>query len=404
MTRSAGGKSSSGPMAAILSPLMATAASKTSEAVTILPPRTTVSTRGGPLIGFGLLWSTSVGGRASSRKRSSVRLLLRHGLKERGVVLGLAAPEEVPALAHGGHLVKIDARDDQLIARGGGLGQHLAHGIDDAGAADQLHAVLHAGLGDADHEARVGVGAGAQAELVEIEGEGGDGGVVAVQDDLGALEGERAIALGVPAVLAHRDTHLGAAGVEDLVARVAVGEVVGLVDLGEAVRGLGAGKVDLPESPDDPAVAVGQERGVEVLAVGLLAEADVDGDPGLLGAAKEGLEGLGRDLRLEELIEVLADLLGEIRRERHLGIGDELDALGFGLIEQREHALDDFLPAAALLVGTQLGGGDGDDASHELSPLRGSQQPTRSRRAWRPLRGPTASSPAREPRTPPSSA
>src|SRR5438477_12474150 len=108
MTRSAGGKSSSGPMAAILSPLMATAASKTSEAVTILPPRTTVSTSGGPLIGFGLLWSTSVGGRASSRKRSSVLLILRHGLMERCVVLGLSVPEEVPTLAQRGLLVRFD--------------------------------------------------------------------------------------------------------------------------------------------------------------------------------------------------------------------------------------------------------------------------------------------------------
>ena len=46
ITRSAGGSSASGPIAAILSPSMAMAASKTSVEVTIRPPRTIVSTRG----------------------------------------------------------------------------------------------------------------------------------------------------------------------------------------------------------------------------------------------------------------------------------------------------------------------------------------------------------------------
>src|SRR5215831_11139318 len=134
MTRSAGGRRSSGPMAAILSPLMATAVSTISDAVTTLPPRTMVSTRGG---------------RASpSLRLSSVGLLLGHGLEEGAVVLGLATPEEVPALAHRRHLVEIDARDDQLVARGGGLGEDLPLRADDARAADQLHAVLDARLGD----------------------------------------------------------------------------------------------------------------------------------------------------------------------------------------------------------------------------------------------------------------
>src|SRR5690348_6027242 len=114
MTRSAGGRRFSGPMAAILSPLMATAVSTMSEAVTTLPPRTTVSTRGVLVIARSPGWGTMHSRRASSSLRpSSMRLLLRHGLEQRAVVLGLATAEEVPALAHRRHLIEIDARDDE---------------------------------------------------------------------------------------------------------------------------------------------------------------------------------------------------------------------------------------------------------------------------------------------------
>src|SRR5262252_8553192 len=354
-------------MAAILSPLMATAVSRISDAVTTLPPRTMVSTRGAPagLIAIAPACRTTRGGRAaSSRRLSSVGLLLGHGLEEGAVVLGLATPEEVPALADRRHLVEIDARDDQLVARGGGLDEDLPLRADDARAADQLHAVLDARLGDAHHEASVGVGACPHAELVQIEGEGGDGRVVADEDELRALQGEGAVALGITPVLADGDAYLGATGVEDLVARVAVGEVVRLVDLRKTVRLASAGKVDLSERPAERACGVGEEGGVEVLAVGLLAEARMHGDARLLGAAKQGLERLGRHLRLEELVEVLPDLLGEVRGERHLRIGDQLHPLLLRLLEKGEHALDDLLPARAFVVGAHLGSGDDDVAGH----------------------------------------
>src|SRR5215471_8330527 len=319
MTRSAGGKRFSGPMAAILSPLMATAVSTTSEAVTTLPPRTMVSTRAAPcgLIAIAPAWRTTRGGRASSSLRlSSVGLLLGHGLEQAAVVLRLAPPEQVPALTHRRHLIEVDARDDELVARGGGLGEELPLWADDARAADQLHAVLDARLGDAHHEAGVRIGACPHAELVQIEGQGGDGRVVADEDQLRALQGEGAVALGIASVLADGDAHLGATGVEDLVARVAVGEVVRLVDLREAIRLPSARKVDLPERAAERARAVGEKGGVEVLAVGLLAEAHVHGDARLLGTPEQGFERLGRHLRLEELVEVLANLLGEVRGER----------------------------------------------------------------------------------------
>src|ERR1700730_5737470 len=217
ITRSAGGRRSSGPIAAILSPLMATAVSRMSEAVTTLPPRTMVSTWGALVIVIAPGSKSMRCGRASSGLcPSSVRLLLGHGLQERGVVLRLTTAEEVPALAHRRHLVEIDARDDQLVARGGGLGEHLTLGVDDAGAADQLHAVLDAGLCDADHEAGIRVGARAHAELVEVERQRRDRRVVADQDDLGALERQRTVALGVTAVLGDGDADLCGAGVEDL--------------------------------------------------------------------------------------------------------------------------------------------------------------------------------------------
>src|SRR3989454_1159692 len=385
ITRAAGGRSDSGPIATIVSPLMATAASKTSEPVTTRPPRTIVSTvigagAAGPghIVG-GVPWARrgSVGARAAGpehsvgglrpgrrgrgrpgRERSSVRLLLGHGLEEVPVVLWLTPAEEVPALADREHLVEVDPRHDQLVAVRRGAGEHLAQRADDRAPRDQLHAVLDARLGNADHEAEVRVRARTETELVEVERERRAWRVVADENDLRALERKRAIALWVAAILADRDPDPGAGGVEDLVARVAVGEVVGLEDLGEAVGGLGTGEVDLAERPAESAVPIGEERRVEVFPPRLLAEAHMHRDPRLGRAAQEWLERLRRHFGLEELIEVGADLLGEVRRERHLGIGDQLDAFSDRLGEQAQHALDNLLAACALIIRAHLGGGD----------------------------------------------
>jgi hypothetical protein len=143
-----------------------------------------------------------------------------------------------------------------------------------------------------------------------------------------------------------------------------VGEVVRLVHLGEAVGRFRPRQVDLPERPAEPAVAVGEERGIEVLAVGLLAEAHVHRHAGLGGAAQQRLERLGGHLVLEELVEVRADLLREIGRQRHLGIRDQLDLVLDGQVQQGEHALDDLLPAHPLVVRAHLRGGDLDVACH----------------------------------------
>src|SRR5207244_5783651 len=289
---------------------------------------------------------------------SSVRLPLCDWFQQAPVVLRLAPAEEVPALADGDHLIEIDPRHHQLVAARGRAGEHLAERVDDRAPGDQLHVVLDARLGDAHDEAEVRVGARPETELVQVERQRRGGRVVSDENDLGTLEREAAIALGVAAVLADRDPDPGAGGIEDLVARVAVGEVVGLEDLGEAVGGLRAGQVDLAEGPAESAVPIGEERGVEVFPPRLLAEAHMHRDPRLGRAAQEWLERLRRHFRLEELVEVGADLLGEVRRERHLGIGDQHDAFSDRLGEQAQHALDNLLAACALVIRAHLGGGD----------------------------------------------
>src|SRR6266480_3549647 len=302
---------------------------------------------------------------------SSVRLPLGDWREEAPVVLRPAPAEEVPALPDGDHLLEVDPRRHELVTRRRGASEDLAERADDGAPRDQLDAVLDARLGDTHDEAEVRVGARPEAELVEVERQGRDGRVVADENDLGALEREGAVALRVAAVLADRDPDLGAGGVEDPVARVAVGEVVGLEDLGEPVRGLRAGQVDLAKRPAEASVPVGEERRVEVLSLGFLAEAHVHRDPRLGRAGEERLERLGRHLGLEELVEVGADLLGEVRRERHLRVGDQLDALPRRLGEQTQHPLDDLLAAGALVVGAQLRGGDLYMARHDDSlPFR----------------------------------
>src|SRR5262249_26607218 len=127
-------------------------------------------------------------------------------------------------------------------------------------------------------------------------------------------------------------------------------------------------QMDLAEHARQSPVTIGEQRGVEVFPVGLLTEADVHGDARLGRLTQERLERLWRNVRLEELVVVLADALREIRRQCHLGIGDDLDALVDGLLEQGEHAFDDGLAWRAVLVRAHLRGGDLDMAWHKDPP------------------------------------
>ena len=122
--------------------------------------------------------------------------------------------------------------------------------------------------------------------------------------------------------------------------------------------------MDLAVRPDQRAGLVGQQRRVEVAAPGLLAEADVDGDALLPGAAQHRLQRLGRHLVLEELIVVVADALGEVRRQRHLRVGDQVDLLGDRLLEEHEHPIDDLVPTGALVDRPHLGRRDFHLARH----------------------------------------
>src|SRR5437879_6861160 len=119
MTRSAGGRNSSGASATMRPLLIATDASTTSLAVTTRPPLTIRSTaraliclRGGPRHGPprpptpGASRETPAAPRPCARP--SVRLLLGDGLQQRPRVLRLAAGGEVPAPAHRRPLVQVD--------------------------------------------------------------------------------------------------------------------------------------------------------------------------------------------------------------------------------------------------------------------------------------------------------
>src|ERR687887_428229 len=157
ITRAAGGRCASGPIATIVSPSMATAASKTSEPVTTRPPRTIVST---PVIVTGAARpAQSVGGVPWARRgcvrpgavASSVRLAFGDGPEQVPVVVRLASAEEVPALPDGDDLIEVDPRHDQLVAVRGGLREDLAERADDRAPGDELDAVLDACLGDPHH-------------------------------------------------------------------------------------------------------------------------------------------------------------------------------------------------------------------------------------------------------------
>src|SRR3989442_14397952 len=83
--------------------------------------------------------------------------------------------------------------------------------------------------------------------------------------------------------------------------------------------------------------------------------------------------GLRWHLGLEELVEVLADALGEVRRQRHLRIDDQLDVVARRRVEERPHPLDDRLSRRAVLVRAHLIAGGLEISWHVVVLLRASR-------------------------------
>src|SRR5262249_29579854 len=71
----------------------------------------------------------------------------------------------------------------------------------------------------------------------------------------------------------------------------------------------------------------------------------------------------------EELVVVLADALGKVRRQRHLRVHDQLDAVARRGLEERQHALDDRLARRAVLIGPHLSGADLEPPGHRDPPV-----------------------------------
>ena len=170
------------------------------------------------------------------------------------------------------------------------LGDDLAVRIDDAASAEQRVAVLDAAFRGRDHEGRVLVGAGLHREimveqallrpflgLLRIDRRR----VVAEHDHLDALQAHDAIGLRPAAVVADAHAEDAAHGAPHREAEIARLEIA-LLQMLERALGveLGmAGQVHLAVLADDLAVAVDQDRGVEVMAVGgQLRVAEIEAD------------------------------------------------------------------------------------------------------------------------------
>ena len=97
-------------------------------------------------------------------------------------------------------------------------------------------------------------------------------------------------------------------------------------------------------------------------------EAHVHGHARGGGAAQQRLERLRRHLGLEELVEVGTDPLREVRRQRHLRIHDQLDAVARRRVEERQHPLDDRLARRPVLIRPHLRGSDFQIARHPDPP------------------------------------
>ena len=197
--------------------------------------------------------------------------------------------------------------------------------------------------------------------------------VVAEHDEFDALQSHHPVDLRPAAVVADAHPHDRALVLPDVEAEVA-GQEIALLQMlegaGRVVFGM-AGQMHLAVLADDLALAVRQDRGVEVLSLGgQLGIAEGDGDAVVPRLGEQRLGRPVRHLALEPLVDlglVLHVPAREEGGERQLREDDEAAALRPRLLQQRQHALHHGLAAVGLLDRAHLGAAD-DDLSHGVLP------------------------------------
>ncbi len=162
-------------------------------------------------------------------------------------------------------VIEVEAGQDHLIAGRDRLGDDLSRRGDDDGLGQGIDPFLDTPLGDPDHVRSVLIGPGLHHQVVVecLKGVllriGGvvERGVVADQDQLGALQAHHPIGLGPAAVVADRHSHHAIKGSPDRELGARLEEVaLGVLERPPGLVVLVPGDVDLSVSPDDGPVRV----------------------------------------------------------------------------------------------------------------------------------------------------
>ena len=195
-----------------------------------------------------------------------------------------------------------------------------------------------------------------------------------MQHELRALQPEHPVGLGPAAVVAdhhaddaaERPPHLEALGTDLEVALLEVLEGAPRLVL------VVPGQVHLAVATDLVAVAADEDLGVVAVTVRrLLGEAEAEADAEASGFVEEGLGLDRRHLGLEPHVEVGVVLevpAREERRERELGIDDELGSERVRVVQQGEQPVDDIGPGVVALHRSHLCSSDGDGSTHDGAP------------------------------------
>src|SRR5581483_1302317 len=285
-------------------------------------------------------------------------------LEDRAVRERLAVAHEREAASCFGDLVEVALDDQHVVRRGLGARDDLAvRRSRHERIAHVVEVPLPPGLVDADDEDAVFVGAGAQYEFpgARVPDAPDAHEVRGCEDDLRAAHREDAVPLGEVALITDLHADPCEAEVEHRVSEVARREVELLEYQGAAVlEREGAGDVDLAVAADEPAGRVGDGAGVEQLDPVALGERDDGRHAELSRAARHGPEVLVVD-GLEVLLITALVPDAEVGREAELREGHDLRALLRSSLEEADHALG---VLALRARGTELRGGDADDAAH----------------------------------------